>query len=116
MQAHRRIIEKKYNGLMKVIGTTTEIDYGETIEIDKILYEEEPCYLQQLRTATVVGDGVKSNISYDLKILCAPNLEIPSGCTIKVCQDGMDYELTFSGEPFKYLTHQEIRIKRDDIA
>ena len=113
MVAHRRAIERQYNGRMTVTAfVTVEID-SETMNIKQVLLTDVPCRLQRSQNKSANVAGVHANIDYDVKILCAPELNIPAGCVIEVRQDGMDYEFKHTGEPFKYVTHQEISVSRE---
>ena len=116
MIAHRRAIEVGYAGKMTVtIFGEDEVD-GETLDKEQVLHEDVPCRLRRSQNRSADSDGIKSSIAYDLKVICAPEIEIPSGSQIKVEQDGMKYEFEYSGEPFIYPTHQEITITRGDVS
>lgn len=116
MVGHRRAIEKKYVGIMSVSGFEKVKVDGETLSAKKEIHKDVSCYLQRNQNKSASNDGEKSNVDYDLKILCAPEIAIPPGCRIKVAQSGMTYDFKYSGEPFIYPTHQEITIKRSDFV
>lgn len=112
INAHRRIIEQKYRGKMTVFGFAKENVDGQTLRTLKETYTDVPCYLKRSQVRPADSDGMKSNIDYDLKIMCAPGIDIGSGSRIVVNQDGMTREFKYTGEAFKYPTHQEIMITR----
>jgi len=118
MTAHRRAIEARYKGLMTVtVSVPSTLPDGTTISKKKQINTQPiSCYLQRSQNKAVATDGFKSNIDYNLKVMFAPEVDVPAGSTINVRQDGMNYEFEYSGETFKYPTHQEITMNRVDNA
>ena len=58
----------------------------------------------------------ENNISYEIKLFCSPDIEIKTGDRIEVTRNGKVIKTYESGEPFPYLTHQELLLYRLDRA
>jgi len=108
MIAHRKAVEKQYRGKISVYGFKSEIIDSETVNVLAELIKDEPCYLQRRPLKSADSDGVKSSVDYSLKVMCAPELNVPAGARIKVVQDGKLWEFKYTGDNFPYPTHQEL--------
>lgn len=114
----REAIESTYTGKMKVtrrqmVESTTNYS---TIFVETVVYEDKACALSKDRLVKANQNSDVSDIEYTLKLFCAPEIDIKSGDRIEVTQDGMQYILKHTGEPFKYPTHQEFIVERKEKA
>lgn len=111
MVATRRAIEFSYHGSCDIIeyekipasdGTT---GFGE-VTIQTTI----PCRLSfESNPSTTDVDGA-SSVTQAVKILCSPDISIPSGCKMVVTQNGVTTAYQNSGKTAQYATHQEINL------
>ena len=113
--AARKAIERTYIGRMIIDEEEDYIDEGETLSRWKSVYEGT-CFLDRSQVNAASNDGIRSNLKQQLRLLCAPEIEIKSGSRIKVEQNGMTIEFKYSGRPYIYPTHQELFMEDSDAA
>lgn len=112
----RKAIEGTYNGLC-AISNYENIKNPKTFETELKeveYYTDVKCKLSQVNLTTIKQTESIGNIVYDAKLFLAPEINIKSGSKIQIKQNGMGYVFEYAGEPFKYMTHQEIMLKRVD--
>lgn len=114
----RKAIELTYEGLCTVTEyrQVKNPDTRETEQKEVTVLENQPCALSQTSLAAPQQAETTNNLAYDAKLFISPDITFHSGSKIRVIQDGMDYEFEQTGEPFRYPTHQEIKMKRIDRA
>lgn len=111
-------ISRLYTGKMTVIRYEKTVnDYGETIFSEEILHQDIACGLSVLRSAmakgmTVAKNGLALEEARYFRIFCDSDFWIPSGCKIRVRQDGVEQEFAYSGGAAVYPTHQELTVKQ----
>ncbi|MEK3851208.1 ABC transporter ATP-binding protein [Paenibacillus sp. FSL R7-0340] len=113
-EAERAALESTYEGVCRVEGQTTSKDPVTGTERPRkgVILDNQPCALSQASLPSAAQTDTNNDVAYDGKLFIAPDVTIPSGSRIFVTQDGMNYEFQQSGEPFIYLTHQEVKMKR----
>ncbi len=118
LEQERKAIEATYSGKMKIVRKE-ELDdplSPATKQIEKEVYVNIPCALSKDKLNNANQKVDVADVNYTIKLFCAPEIEIKAGDRINVEQDGMNYHLKHTGEPFKYPTHQEIIVERDEKA
>lgn len=117
-ELERMAIESTYDGLCTVTEFQQVKDPLTKVTKQKqvVVLEDQPCALSQATLASARSSDTNNAIDYDAKLFISPDITIKAGSRIRVVQDGMDYEFVETGEPFRYPTHQEIKLKRVDRA
>lgn len=117
-ELERMAIESTYDGLCTVTEFQQVKDPVTKVTKQKqvVVLKDQPCALSQVTLASAHSSDTNNAIDYDAKLFISPDIKIKSGSRIRVVQDGMDYEFEETGEPFRYPTHQEIKLKRVDRA
>ena len=80
-----------------------------------ILHSAMPCRISTKSLGPVSSkEGVSPAVSYELRLFCSFDYEIPPGCRFVVTdRNGRSKEYLNSGDPFtNYQTHQAISIER----
>lgn len=123
---HRAAIEKLYEdrATIKRNVEVTAPNKATRVELQTI-YSDQPCRLSQKQLATNGQTDAQNDIRYETKLFIAPELELQQGDMLEVTRGrntaaGWEpiapmrkYE---AGEPFPYVTHQEISIQRKEWA
>jgi hypothetical protein len=111
--AERAAIESTYEGLCTVSEMKDEKDpvSGKTRQQPVIALLNEPCALSQSSLPATTQTVTVNQVSYDAKLFISPDVTIKSGSRITVVQNGMVFEGEQAGKPFRYPTHQEIKLK-----
>lgn len=111
--AERAALESTYEGLCAVSEMRNVKDpvTGKTRQQAVLVLADEPCALSQsslpVATQTVTAD----QINYDAKLFISPDVFIQPGSRIRVEQNGMVFQGEQAGQPFRYATHQEIKLR-----
>lgn len=116
---YRRRLEKQYND----IATISRIDKenkvrkpnGETKQEYMPVYENQRCDISQKALAVNGQREAQNEVSYEIKLFIAPELDIRQGDRIEVTRGHVKRTFT-AGEPFPYPTHQEVILQRKDKA
>lgn len=108
----RKAIESLYEGSCTIYirDKSTNPDTKETIfnEIPTLI--DEPC---RLSFTTLVSTDIIDHaprLGQAVKLFINPGASIPPGSKIVVTQNGITTAYSMSGEPARYVTHQEIPI------
>lgn len=111
--AERAAIESTYEGLATVYEKQDVKDpvTGKTRQQPVMVLEAEPCALSQSSLPTATQTVTADQVNYDAKLFISPDVVIKPGSRITVLQDGMTFEGEQAGKPFRYPTHQEIKLK-----
>ena len=89
--------------------------WGETRHERQVVYQDQPCRISQ-RALGANNQGEPTNeIVYETKLFCSPSLRIQQGDEVTVTRAGETRSYT-AGEPFLYLTHQEVSLQRRERA
>ncbi|MBH0330124.1 hypothetical protein ABH14_10010 [Brevibacillus brevis] len=117
-ELERMAIESTYDGICTVTEFQQVKDPVTKVTKQKqvVVLKDRPCALSQVTLASARSGDTNNEIDYDAKLFISPDITIKAGSRIRVVQDGMDYEFEETGEPFRYPTHQEIKLKRVDRA
>lgn len=112
----REILESTYYGAADIYHYLPVEENGVTRAVRTLLYEGVRCALSKTTLNKSAENGGVNRIAYDALLFCAPELLIPAGCEIEVTQDGMSRLYKNTGEPFKYVSHQELMLERMEYA
>ncbi|MFB0840964.1 ABC transporter ATP-binding protein [Paenibacillus oleatilyticus] len=112
--AERRAIEMTYDGLCTIseFQNVTDPKTGRTTQKPVVVLRDQPCALSQTSLSSARRTPTANEIDYDAKLFLSPDIAIKAGSRIRVTQHGMDLEFDQTGDPFRYPTHQEIKLKR----
>lgn len=113
--AERTAIESTYEGLCTVSEMTDVKDpvTGKTRQQSVPVLIDEPCALSQFSLPAATQTVASDQVSYDVKLFISPDVLIKPGSRIAVVQNGMVFEGEQAGKPFRYATHQEIKLKEN---
>lgn len=76
------------------------------------LYEGIACHLAQYgKTLYAHRDDRSQKLTADLRLCCAPDVDIRANDVVRVERGGQTWELV-AGEAFRYPTHKEISLRR----
>lgn len=111
----RRDIEKLYMDTCTVIEKqlVRNPDTGITSMLDVTAHENVPCKLSHKKMAYSEG-GIVSVLSLTSSLIISPDIVIKPGSKILVTRNGITTAYKNSGEPGRYMTHQEIMLELDD--
>lgn len=113
-KAYRRKLERMYTDRCDIytIEDVYDEDTASTIQDRVYLAKNQPCRISQPGLASNNQQDVNI-INYESKLFISPDLDIKQGMKIYVDRMNKNYSC---GEPFRYSTHQEIKLKRFDYA
>lgn len=105
----RKHIERLYVDTCRVVEyqEATEPETGITNMQEVTIHESVPCKLSH-KTIAQSGDGVAASLSLVSKLIINPDIVIKPGSKILVTRNGVETAYKSSGEPARYLNHQEI--------
>lgn len=109
---HRAALEQTYDGRCTVrVQKKVPKENKSTGFEEEILLENQPCRII-FKSVQAAGEAEPAaGVSQDIRMLIAPEAEIPAGSRITVTQNGMTRDYSQSGIPAVYVTHQEIQLK-----
>ncbi|MGG1554996.1 hypothetical protein [Paenibacillus ferrarius] len=116
--AERAAIESTYEGLctVTVFDSSKDPTTKVTAQTRTTLFADRPCGLSQGSLPASSKTDTDNTVSFDAKLFIDPDVTIPAGCEIRVVQNGMDALFRQVGMPFRYATHQEIKLLEIDRA
>ncbi|OMD04734.1 ABC transporter ATP-binding protein [Paenibacillus sp. FSL R5-0636] len=111
--AERLAIESTYEGLCTVSEMKDVKDpvSGKTRQEPVVVFADEPCGLSQSTLPSATQTVTSDRVEYDAKLFISPDVTIKPGSRITVQQNGMEFKGEQAGKPFRYATHQEIKLK-----
>lgn len=111
--AERAALESTYEGLCTVSEMKDVKDpvSGKTRQEPVVVFADEPCGLSQSTLPSATQTVTSDRVEYDAKLFISPDVTIKPGSRITVQQNGMNFEGEQAGKPFRYPTHQEIKLK-----
>lgn len=114
----RRAIEKRYTDRAEISRMENyETDKGETRQRHIIVYEDVPCRISQKALGVNSQRDTFNEIYYETKLFMSPAIVVLQGDTIEVTRGGVGHLKSYAaGEPFPYVTHQEISLQRKGKA
>ncbi|MDH6371764.1 endonuclease YncB(thermonuclease family) [Paenibacillus sp. PastF-3] len=109
----RLAIESTYEGLATVFEIQDVKDpvTRKTRQQPVMVLAAEPCALSQTSLPASTQTVTADQVNYDAKLFISPDVVIKPGSRITIVQDGMTFEGEQAGKPFRYPTHQEIKLK-----
>lgn len=111
-QMHRRALEATYEGRcsiykhVQVRNPDTKLMEPTEIPVD----EDMPCKLS-FSSISATQEGEMAAVSQEVKLFCAPELQILPGSKLVITQAGVTETYERTGLPAVYLSHQEIALK-----
>jgi len=116
IRRQRRQIERMYTDRFSVSRMVeVTMPWGETRLERQVIYEDQPCRISQRSLGSNNQGEATNEIVYETKLFCAPELQIQQGDEVTITRGDVTRKYT-AGEPFLYLTHQEISLQRKDRA
>lgn len=111
--AERAALESTYEGLCTVSEMLNVKDpvTGKTRQQPVPVLIDEPCALSQSSLSAATQTVTADQVNYDAKLFISPDVTILPGSRITVWQNGMIFRGEQAGQPFRYATHQEIKLK-----
>ena len=95
-----------------------EQENGATAFRERTLHEDISCklsfFLTTANNAAAGESGAAAGIEQQAKLILAPDIEIPPGCSIRVQREGKAMAYKASGPPLAFFSHQEIIMRLDD--
>ncbi|MEF3309512.1 DUF6093 family protein [Paenibacillus sp. GYB004] len=124
---HRSAIEKLYTDRCTVYRhvKVKEPLTKETKLVAEPVYTDHPCRISQKALAQNSQTEAQNDIRYETKLFIAPELELQQGDILEVTRGRITapgwgpiapMRKYVAGEPFLYVTHQEISIQRKEWA
>lgn len=116
---HRRAIEKLYDATCTITRYKHEKD--PVTKETKLLPElppicvDQPCRISQKALATNSQTETVNEIRYEIKLFTVPEVKILQGDEVAVTRYGVVTQYQ-AGEPFPYLSHQEVSLQRKGKA
>lgn len=111
--AERAALESTYEGLATVTEQRDVKDpvTGKTRQQPIVVLTDEPCALSQSSLPAATQTVTADQINYDAKLFISPDVTILPGSRITVEQNGMIFRGEQAGQPFRYATHLEIKLR-----
>ena len=111
--AERAALESIYEGLCTVTEMVDVKDPGtaKTRQQRVPVITDEPCALSQTSLPASTQTVTADQVNYDAKLFISPDVFIKPGSRITVVQNGMVFQGEQAGKPFRYATHQEIKLR-----
>ncbi|MEK5415881.1 ABC transporter ATP-binding protein [Paenibacillus sp. FSL L8-0708] len=113
VELERAAIESTYEGLATVYEMQDVKDpvTKKTQQQLVMVLEAEPCGLSQSSLPAATQTVTADQVNYDAKLFLSPDVTIKPGSRITVQQNGMEFKGEQAGQPFRYATHQEIKLR-----
>lgn len=111
--AERAALESTYEGVCAVYEKRDVKDpvTGKTRQEWVLVLVDEPCALSQSSLPAATQTVTADQVNYDAKLFVSPDVVILPGSRITVEQNGMVFQGEQAGQPFRYATHQEIKLR-----
>lgn len=110
LKAHRKALEALHTGTLTVYQTITETNPETLVEedIEKMLYENEPCRLSYRNKDDVAMlNEMTASANKEVDIFVSPEVLFPEGCRLIALWHGQTLELKRSGVPQLHATHNK---------
>lgn len=109
----KKAIEALYEGLCTIYIQEKDKDEetGETVFTETAIITDEPC---RLSFTSFPATNIISNapvLGQATKLFISPGVTVPPGSKLVVTQNGITTTYSNSGEPARYVTHQEIGLE-----
>lgn len=115
IQFERKMLEKTYYDTVNVYKNIKVKENGKTKHSRELVYENQKCAISKNNLATNNQSDSVNNINYTVTLFIAPEVEIKQGYLLEVKHMGQTQKYV-AGEPFIYVTHQEVILLREDRA
>lgn len=109
----KKAIEALYEGTCTVYTgqKSKDPDTGETVFTETAIITDAPC---RLSFSSFPATNIVSNapvLGQATKLFISPGVTVPPGSKLVVTQNGITHTYSNSGEPARYVTHQEINLE-----
>lgn len=113
----RRVVESLYDSICSVSGYEEVKDpvTKKTKLLPKLKCENQPCKISKQSFSKNRQTDTVNEVSYELKLFIAPEVEINQGDVIEVTRLGAKLSYK-AGEGFPYNTHQEVILTKEGNA
>lgn len=112
----KKIIESTYTDTCDIYNFEKVLNGSITTNKKVIAYENIKCALSQQSQKPTEQTESQNKVEYIAKLFIAPDIRIKAGSQIDVNHLGYKISFEQTGEPFIYVTHQEILLKRNTRA
>ncbi len=110
-QMHRKVIEETYVGSCTVREKRKVSKKNGATGFEEIItLEDQPCRIIYKSVPAAGKAEPAAPVSQDIRLLIAPEVQIPAGSKITVTQNGETQNYSRSGIPAVYDSHQEIQL------
>ncbi len=111
----RKAIESLYDCTCNISGYE---DYKDPVtkatkQVSKVKYKDQSCKVSKQSLSKNNQTDTVNQVTYEIKLFIAPELEIKQGDIIEVTNKYRVKEIYKSGEGFPYTNHQEIILLKE---
>ena len=115
------ILKNAYVGRMSVFSYRKVREKNIATIHKTLIFDNIPCLLTSMVSNRSSAKDIKKNdkineFSSAKKIFLSNEFNVKTGSYVEVLQDGQLYTFEYSGESFRYKTHQEIIVETYKIA
>lgn len=109
----KKAFESLYEGTCTVYTgqKSKDPETGETVFTETAIITDAPC---RLSFSSFPATNIVSNapvLGQATKLFISPGVTVPPGSKLVVTQNGITHTYSNSGEPARYVTHQEINLE-----
>lgn len=115
VQFEREMLEKTYYDTVNIYKNSKVKKDGETKHSRELVYKNQKCAISKNSLPTNNQSDSANSINYAVTLFIAPEVEIKQGYLLEVTHINQTQKYT-AGEPFIYVTHQEVILLREDRA
>lgn len=112
---YRKVMELTYEDTITIRRHGKSVVNGETVLGWSDVYVGQPCRISQKTLGTNDQTESVNNVAYETKLFISPDITIMQGDKCVTVRDGFATAYT-AGEPFRYHSHQEVSLQREDKA
>jgi len=109
----KKAIESLYEGTCTVYtgDKDKDPDTKETVFTETPILTNEPCRLSFVSIPATNMIDHAPRLGQAVKLFLSPGADVPPGSRIVVTQNGVTNDYSMSGQPARYVTHQEINLE-----
>lgn len=112
VKAARTAVESLYEGKCTIIEYQKVQKANKSIGFEEVVVlADQPCRVSYKATNTATPDGNGATaVIQGIKLFIAPEVDIKPGSKLTITQNGATSSFKRSGEPARYITHQEVEL------
>lgn len=111
----RKMLERTYYDTVNIYRNVKIKKDGETKHSRELIYENQKCAISKNSLPANNQSDSVNHINYTVTLFIAPEVKIKQGDLLEIIHMGGENKY-IAGEPFVYVTHQEIILEREDRA